>query len=43
MRAQTLTGLLAITLLLGSGTAALSGDKETPIGDLVKDAKITAE
>lgn len=43
MHAYALTGLLAITLLLGSGTAALSDDKEAHLGDLVKDAKITAE
>ncbi|HEX6531771.1 MAG TPA: PepSY domain-containing protein [Nitrospira sp.] len=43
MRAYGLTGLLALSLFLGFGTAALSDDKEGHIGDLVKDAKITAE
>jgi uncharacterized membrane protein YkoI len=43
MRARTLTGLLAFSLLLGSGTAAWSDDKEGKITDLVKDAKVTAE
>jgi uncharacterized membrane protein YkoI len=43
MRAHVLTGLLAISVLLGSGTAALSDDKEGHVGDLVKDAKITAD
>ena len=43
MRTHALTGFLTITLLLGSGTAALRDDKEAHIGDLVKDAKITEE
>ena len=43
MRAHVLTGLLAISLLLGSGTAALSDDKKGHVADLVKDANITAD
>ena len=43
MRAQALTGLLALSLLLGSSIAAWSDDKEGHIADLVKDAKVTAE
>jgi uncharacterized membrane protein YkoI len=43
MRALALTGLLAFSLLLGSGTTAWSDDKEGKITDLVKDAKVTAE
>ena len=43
MRAHALTGLLAISLLLGPVTAALSDDKKGHVGDLVKDAKITAD
>jgi uncharacterized membrane protein YkoI len=43
MRAHALTGLLALSLIVGSGTAAWSDDKEGKIADLVKDAKVTAE
>jgi len=43
MRTHTLTALLAVGLLLGSGTAAWSDDKEGHVADLVKDAKVTAE
>ena len=43
MRTHTLTGLLALSLMLGSSTAAWSDDKEGNIADLVKEAKVTAE
>jgi uncharacterized membrane protein YkoI len=42
MRAYALTGLLAISVIVGTSTAAW-GDKEGKIADLVKDAKVTAE
>jgi uncharacterized membrane protein YkoI len=43
MRAHTLTGLLALCLVVGSSTVAFSDDKEGHITDLVKDAKVTAD
>jgi uncharacterized membrane protein YkoI len=43
MRAHALTGLLAISLIVGVNTVAMSDDKEGKIADLVKDAKVTAE
>jgi uncharacterized membrane protein YkoI len=43
MRAYTLTGLLALCLVFGSSTIALSDDKEGHIADLVKEAKVTAD
>ena len=43
MRVQLLTGLLMISLVVGSSTVALSDDKEGNVADLVKDAKVTAE
>jgi uncharacterized membrane protein YkoI len=43
MRAQALTGLLAICLIVGSSTAAFSDDNEGNIADLVKDAKVTID
>ena len=43
MRAHALTGLLAITLVVGVSTAVWSDDKEGKVADLVKDAKVTAE
>ncbi len=43
MRAHTLRGLLALCLLVGSGTFVWSDDKEGRITDLAKDAKVTAE
>ena len=43
MRARTLTGLLALCLIVGSGTLVWSDDKEANVADLVKDAKVTAE
>ena len=43
MRAHALTGLLAITLVVGISTAVWSDEKERKVADLVKDAKVTAE
>ena len=43
MRTLALTGLLAISLIVGMSTVAMSDDKEGNIADLVKDAKVTAE
>ena len=43
MRAHALTGLLAITLVVGINTAVWSDDKEGKVADLVKDAKVTAD
>ena len=43
MRAQVVTGLLAIGLVVSSSTVALSDDKEGNVADLVKDAKVTIE
>jgi|SRR5688572_5216919 uncharacterized membrane protein YkoI len=42
MRAYSLTGVLAISLLVVS-TSAWGDDKEGKVADLVKDAKVTAE
>jgi uncharacterized membrane protein YkoI len=43
MRAHVVTGLLAICLVVGSTSVALSDDKEGNVADLVKDAKVTIE
>jgi uncharacterized membrane protein YkoI len=43
MRPLALTGLLAISLIVGVSTVAMSDEKEGKITDLVKDAKVTAE
>ena len=43
MRTHAVTGLLAISLIVGFSTVAMSDDKEGKIADLVKDAKVTAE
>ena len=43
MRAHTLTGLLALCLVMSLSTIAFSDDKEGHIADLVKDAKVTAD
>jgi uncharacterized membrane protein YkoI len=43
MRTHALTALLAISLIVGMSTVAMSDDKEGNIADLVKDAKVTAE
>jgi uncharacterized membrane protein YkoI len=43
MRARTLTGLLALCLVVGSSVVALSDDKEGNVADLVKDAQVTAD
>ena len=43
MRAHLLTGLLALCVVIGSSTVALSDDKEGNVADLVKDAKVTAD
>ena len=42
MRAYTLTGVLAISMLVLS-TSAWGDDKEGKVADLVKDAKVTVE
>ena len=39
MRAHALTGLLAITLVVGVSTAVWSDDKEGKVADLVKTRK----
>jgi uncharacterized membrane protein YkoI len=43
MRTYTLTGLLALGLVVGASTLVWSDDKEGHIADLVKEAKVTAE
>ena len=43
MRTHALTGLLAISLIVGVSTVAMSDDEKGKIADLVKDAKVTAE